>query len=107
MAKYYGSIGYGITSQTRPGVWTEGITERVVYGDIIKNTKLPENSGNLNDDIKLSMKISFLMDPFASQHFHLIKYATYNDVKWKVTSIDNEYPRIVLTLGGVYNVPQQ
>ena len=39
MAKYYGKIGYGVTTETVPGVWTDGITEKDAYGDVIRNTR--------------------------------------------------------------------
>lgn len=103
MGKYYGKIGYGITSETVPGVWTNDITERTVYGDILKNSKRQENTEHLNDNLSVSIKISFLSDPFALKNFHLIKYATYLGVPWKVTLVEEEFPRLILTLGGKYN----
>ena len=33
MAKFYGIIGYAITEEIKPGVWTERIIERMYYGD--------------------------------------------------------------------------
>jgi hypothetical protein len=39
MAKFYGSIGYSETTETKPGVWEEGITERKYSGDVIRNTR--------------------------------------------------------------------
>lgn len=103
MGKYYGAIGYGLTTETVPGVWTNGITERKVYGETMKNSKRSESSDNLNDDIMVSIKISFISDPFALMNFHLIKYATYMGTPWKVTMVEEEFPRLVLTLGGMYN----
>lgn len=103
MGRYYGAIGYGETVETSPGIWKNVITERIVYGDVIKNTRRLENSENLNDNISVSIKISFLADPYARHNFHLIKYAEYMGTSWKVTTVDEEYPRLILTLGGVYN----
>lgn len=103
MGKYYGKIGYGITEETSPGVWTEVITEREVYGDIFKNSSRLEKGEGLNDNINVSMQISFLADPYARMNFHLIKYAWYMGSKWKVTTVTEEYPRLSLVLGGVYN----
>jgi len=103
MGKFYGPIGYGVTEETRPGVWTNNITEREVYGEVIKNTKRTENSEKVNKDISVSVQISFLADPYALQNFHLIKYAKYLGVKWEVTLVDESYPRLILTLGGLYH----
>lgn len=103
MARYYGSIGYGILSETKPGVWTPQIVERKVYGDIMRNHMKNDNADKANTDISISMKISFLSDPYALSNFHNIKYATYMDSKWKVTNVEVEYNRLMVTLGGVYN----
>jgi len=103
MGKYCGTIGYGITSETAPGVWEATIVERTIFGDSFKNTSSRESSENLNDDIRLSTKISFLADPYALQNFHLIKFVSYLGSLWKIKSVDEDYPRLILTLGGVYN----
>jgi len=39
-------------------------------------------------------------------NFQNIRYITYLGTNWKVTSIDTQYPRLVLSIGGVYNGPQ-
>jgi len=103
MGRYNGFIGYGVTSESKPGVWTTTITEREVFGDSIINNKRSENNEQLNDNIAVNKQISFLADPYALHNFHLIKYATYLGTKWKVISASEQYPRLVLTLGGVYN----
>ena len=39
MAKFYGAIGYAVTEETKPGVWTEKIIERMYYGDLTRNAR--------------------------------------------------------------------
>lgn len=41
MAKWFGKIGYAVTSETRPGIWEEVIVERNYYGDM---TRIVEDS---------------------------------------------------------------
>jgi hypothetical protein len=103
MAKYYGVIGYAETIETRPGVWEEKITERSYYGDIIKNNRNLQNSEYLNDNINVSNQISIVADPYAIANFHAIRYAEFMGAKWKVPSVDVQTPRLLLTLGGLYN----
>ena len=103
MAKYSGVIGFGTTVETKPGVYKNIFIERQVFGDIYKDTKRSDKTEHLNDDISVNNIISFLADPYAHQHFHLIKYASYSGIRWKVTSVAVEFPRLLLTLGGVYN----
>lgn len=103
MSKYYGKIGYGITEETTPGVWKSIIKEREAYGDIFKNSKIAESSDKVVDNIKISNQISIIADPYAQQNFQNIKYATFMGTAWKVTSVEVQFPRLLLILGGVYN----
>lgn len=103
MSKYFGKIGYGVTEETRPGVYEPQIVEKEYYGDIVRNTRRLENGGKVVDDLNINMTLSIVADPFAYQNFHQIKYAEYMGSKWKVSSVEVQYPRLILTLGGVYN----
>lgn len=103
MAKWFGKIGFGVTSETKPGVWTESITLREYYGDLIRNTRRLQSGDQVNDDINVSNEISIISDPYANEHFYAIRYVEFAGAKWKVTNVDVQYPRLILTLGGVYN----
>ncbi len=103
MNKFYGKIGYAITKETTPGVWVEQIVERSYYGDVIRNIRRLQSSENLNDDINVSNEISIVADAFANQNFHSMRYVEYMGTKWKVSSIEVKYPRLILSIGGVYN----
>ncbi len=107
MNKWFGKIGYANTSEVRPGVCEEVITEREYYGDVIRNNKQTENSGEVIDDISVSVSISIVADPFAYNNFHTMKYVDYMGSKWKVKTVDPQYPRMVLSLGGLYNGPTE
>lgn len=110
MAKFAGTIGYVETVETEPGIWEEKTTERTYSGDLIKNYGKHENSGGVNDNINISNEISILADPYATEHFFAIRYAKFDMPKlggaWKVTNAEVAYPRIILSIGGVYNVKQ-
>lgn len=103
MAKYYGVIGYASSAETEPGIWEESITEREAVGDMLENLRSLENSGEVNDNINISNRISIVADPYAIQNFHTMRYATYLGTKWKVKSVNVNYPRLILSLGGVWN----
>ena len=103
MAKFYGKIGYAVTTETEPGVWVEQITERSYYGDVIRNVRKLQTSDQVNDDINISNEISIVADPFAYQNFHSMLYVEYMGTRWKVQSIEVSYPRLILSVGGVYN----
>lgn len=103
MPKWYGKIGYGVTEETSPGVWTEEIVERQYYGDIIRNLRRLETSDQVNDNVSVSNEISIVSDPYAFENFHSIRWIEFMGSKWKVTSVEVQYPRLLLSLGGVYN----
>lgn len=106
MAKFYGKIGYADTMETTPGVWVEQITERNYFGDMGRNTRKLESSGNLNDNINISNEISIVADPYAYDHFHTMRYVELMGARWKITNIEVQRPRLILTLGGLYNGEQ-
>ena len=103
MPKFCGAIGFACTRETSPGVYTEEIVERNYSGDLIRNTRRLQSSGQVNDDLNISNQISILADPYACQNIYMMRYATFMDAKWKITDVQVEHPRLLLTLGGVYN----
>lgn len=106
MPKFYGAVGYAKTVETSPGVSVEQITERNYYGDVIRNTRRLQSADKVNDDINISNEISIIADPYANDHFYAIRYVVFQGAKWKVSNIDVQYPRLILSLGGLYNVQE-
>lgn len=103
MAKFYGKIGYAITEMTEPGIYEERLVEEYYFGDIVKNTRRLREMSNINDDINISNQISILADPYLMNNFHSMRYVIYMGTKWKVSEVEVQYPRLILTLGGIYN----
>lgn len=104
MTKWYGKLGFGETVETAPSVWSEQIKEREYYGDLIRDSRrLQSASDKVNDDIQISNQLSIVADPYACENFHSLRYATYMKTKWKITDVEVQFPRLILTLGGVYN----
>lgn len=106
MNKYYGKIGFVESVKTDDDdsdVYTEQTTERYYYGDITEKGSRWQNSQYLLDNKLVTIKFSILADPYAYEHFSAIKYIEWYNKKWKVTNIDIQYPRLVLTIGDLYN----
>ena len=101
--KWFGVIGYAETVETNPGVWEEKITERQYFGDVTRNTRRLQTTDQVNDNVDISNEISVVSDPYALQNFHAIRYAEWMGTKWKITNVDVQYPRLNLSLGGVWN----
>ena len=105
MAKFFGSIGYVLTVETEPGIFEEQEVVHQYYGDMYKLTKRYESSNEkLNDNIRISNELSIVADPFAVENFIYMRYVEFMGQKWKIESVDaSQYPRLVLTVGGLYN----
>lgn len=104
MAKFYGPVGYIVTEETKPGVWTERKVERNYSGDFIRHSsRWTASQDSTNDDMTINGQISIVADPFANNYFHSMKYVEFMGTKWKITGVDPQFPRLILTIGGVYN----
>ena len=103
MAKFCGKIGYIDTVEVEPGIWEEQIIERSYYGDLTRNTSRFQASGGVNDDININNIISIVADPYANENFQHMRYVEFMGAKWKISNVEIQYPRILLTIGGLYN----
>lgn len=101
--RFYGEIGYAITSVDETGVTKAVLTKRNYYGDVLDLVTRWQNTDKYVGDIRVSHRISILADPYAIENFPFIKYVEWMGTKWGVLSANPDYPRIVLSLGGVYN----
>lgn len=104
MARFHGKVGYASSVETSPGVWkNDVITEREYFGDIVRNTRRLESGENLNDNVVVNNLISIVADAYANENFFAMRYVQWNGAYWKVTNVEVQRPRLLLTIGGVYN----
>ena len=107
MAKFHGIIGFADYEETVPGVYKEVITEREYSGDILRKSNRFAQRLAINDNLIINNQVSIIADPYINEHFPSIKYVSWKGANWKVTSTDDSNPpRIILTLGEVYNGQQ-
>ena len=105
MAKWFGKIGYASdTVETKPGIYEEQIIERSYYGDILKDSSKYQNSSSINGEVDIANKLSIVADPYAMQNFHAMRYVEFMGVKRLVTTVEVQQPRLLLSIGGLYNV---
>ena len=107
MAKCYGKIGYAQQVETAPDGREEKTNERQYYGDVVRNVRKLEPSGEVNDNINVSMEISIVDDPYANQNFHTMRYIEFMGSLWKIYNVEVNYPRLILTIGGLYTNVEQ
>lgn len=103
MPKVYTKIGFGTTSETTPGVWTQTIVEKYYYGELTQPLSRWSLGESVNDNQSINTSLSILSDPFATEHWNQIKYIEFMGTLWKVVSVEIQYPRLILSLGGEYH----
>jgi hypothetical protein len=108
MARFFGAVGYGDSIETpvNSGVWVDTIREVDYYGDVIRNTRRLDSGEDLNNDINVGNSIAIVADDdYAINHFFKIKYVRWAGELWTVTTVESRPPRLILSLGSVYNGP--
>lgn len=108
MARWVGTIGFAQQKEQTidgvpSGVWVEEIVQRKYSGDLLKHRIATQNSSEINDSMNISNQISLIADPYALKNFTTMRYLTFMGTKWKIRDIDVEFPRIILTIGDMYN----
>lgn len=105
MSRFHGVVGYGQQVESVPGVWVEEITERSYFGNVIRDSRNLREGENLNSDLSVSNSISVVADAHAYQQFTDIRYVEWHGIKWTVTEVEVQRPRLILRLGEVYSGP--
>lgn len=104
MARFYGTVGFAQPNEREPGLFVEDIVERQYSGDLLQLSRMLQTTEHIHDDMTLAVEISIVGDEFAIKNFGLIRYVVLGGVKWKVSKVNPlQLPRLILTVGGVYN----
>lgn len=106
MAKFSGVIGFATSVETTPGVWTDQIVERPYRGDILQNNRKWQfwrEGERVNDNFAIENLISVLSDAYLYQNLPFVRYVKWLGSNWKVSKVEVNRPRIIITLGDVYN----
>jgi hypothetical protein len=103
MAKFTGLVGYVTQAETVPGVWSSIENSVVMRGDIIRQSSNSQNGDKVNNDITLNHRVSLLGDAYSFGNYYNIGWIEIDGRKWEVSSVEIQRPRIIATLGGVWN----
>lgn len=105
MTRFSGPIGYSRSEEVTDGVWEDVITERNLFGDVLRSSRRLDTGGDVNPDLRVNNSLSVVADAYALEHIYDIRYAVFQNVRWVVSEITVEHPRLILQLGGVYDGP--
>ncbi len=108
MARFHGRVGYGESAETESGsgIYEDSITEREYTGDVIQNRQNQQQTTDYNQALTPQNIISIVADAYANDRFSAIRYVEWMGTLWTVTSVEVQRPRLLLTLGEVYDGPR-
>jgi hypothetical protein len=106
MARFFGKVGYGTSVEKKPGVWEDVIVEIAYFGDVQRNIRQLRDGASVNGDLSVNNSISIVADAYANANFFAIRYVEWAGTLWTVSEVEVRSPRLLLTLGGVYNGPK-
>ena len=105
--RFHGAVGIATSTETSPGVWQDVITERTFYGDVVRNASrrvapllIPPET---NSGLALENSFSILGDADAYANFKNFRYVTWEGDRWTIISVEIMRPRLILTIGELWN----
>lgn len=105
--RFHGAVGYATSAETSPGVWTDVITEVMYYGDVVRNSRRldppPTVPPQENSDISLENSFSIMADEAAYANYTKMRYVVWQGDYWRVSNVEVRRPRLILTVGGIWN----
>lgn len=110
MARFSGTIGFLRTEETdpenHPGVYVEVLKEKRYFGDVLSNSRRWDQNGTLNESLVINNRISIVADSFANENIGAMRYVKLNGELWKITNVEVQRPRLIITIGGLYHEPE-
>jgi len=103
MTKFAGLVGYVTQEQTVPGVWSPVEHPKRMKGDLLRLSASNRDDDRINSNLSLNHRVSLVGDAYAFNNYYNIRWISIDGVKWEVDSIEIQRPRLVATLGGVWN----
>ena len=102
------TAGYIYTAESfeGSGVYEENEVTRSYAADTIKKRSSWPSADKQNDDISFNNELSIIADGYAFNNFQFLKYVIFKGTKWEVSSVELDYPRLIVSFGGVYNGEQ-
>lgn len=103
--KFSGKAGFRIDDvEIEPGVYKPQVVVKAIKGSVVSNSYQHQNSDKSTiDNVRITNQLSIVANQFLNKHITNLMYVEFQGVKWKVESFDIQPPRVVVSLGGVYN----
>lgn len=106
--RFAGLVGYIETEETSPGIHLPVETTRKMRGDVLSAKTQNSQDGrttetSLYKDIRLSHRFSLVGDAYSFKNYMYLKWIIVEGHKWEVSSVEIQSPRLLISIGGLYN----
>ena len=103
MSKSQIKIGFATTVETSPGIWDEQIQEKIYYADVTRRYVKQNYDTTINANVDISNTLSIVANPEILTNLQSIRYVSWMGQRWSIGSIEVNYPRLILGIGGIWN----
>jgi hypothetical protein len=105
--RFSGAVGFGTESEGAPGVWSTSITERSYFGDVLSSAVRQDPPlsvpPEVSQNVSLQNRVSIVGDPYAHENYMHIRYVVLDGHRWAVSEVTIQRPRLILTVGGIWD----
>lgn len=102
MARFIGRVGFAMYEEV-DRIAREVYHEISYRGEYITSAVRWMDKQQINDDLTMENRISLIASGYLRKHLGAIRYVVIGEEKWKVTRVEMRHPRVILSIGGVYN----
>lgn len=103
MTKVSCIAGYAKQEEVEPGIFEDVITERRIRGDLLGDVQRRNAAITINDEITITNRLSVIADKYINDNMNALVYVKLDGVYWKVSSIENQRPRLLIYFGGMWH----
>lgn len=102
--RWFGKIGFGTEVDKGYGNVEKEPIEKQYYGELTRSSQKNQyGQSSTNAEITLNNELQIVADKWALTHIHDMIYAEIAGAKWNILSVEEHYPRLYLSIGGVYH----
>lgn len=100
--RYADKLGFILTEETSPGVWSTKTITKDVVGDVVQRAYRWEDAQSVNANLDITNQITVVCDNFCIHNMFALRWAGWMGKKWNVSRVELKSPRLILTLGKEY-----
>ena len=104
--KFSGKVGFSTSKEVALDVWEDVVEEKPMRGDVLKSYAYYPNVTAMHETTNLGHRISLIGNEYLLKQYMQMKYVVMDGTYWEVSTVEIQRPRVIATLGGIYNGPK-